>query len=84
MDRCVMIQIAGKEYPMSFSLAAAKKITGRFGSIKDAKKKAAGDSEKNIEDLIQIKTILKRTFQSRKTRQFRMVSGYQFQKKRLK
>ena len=47
-----MIQIAGKEYPMSFSLAAAKKITGRFGSIKDAKKKAAGDSEKNIEVLI--------------------------------
>ena len=34
---------------MSFSLAAAKKITGRFGSIKDAKKKAAGDSEKNID-----------------------------------
>ena len=53
-----MIQIAGKEYPMSFSLAAAKKITGRFGSIKDAKKKAAGDSEKNIEDLIQILEVL--------------------------
>ena len=34
MDRCVYVEIAGKQYPMSFSLGATKKIVQRFGSTK--------------------------------------------------
>lgn len=32
MERCTYIKIAGKEYPMSFSLGAAKKIISKYGS----------------------------------------------------
>lgn len=33
MARITYIEIAGKEYPMSFSLGASKKIAARFGSV---------------------------------------------------
>lgn len=32
MERCTYIKIAGKEYPMSFSLGAAKRIIAKHGS----------------------------------------------------
>ena len=33
MDRCTYVNIAGKNYPMSFSLGAAKRIISKFGSV---------------------------------------------------
>lgn len=39
MERCVFVEIAGKQYPMSFSLGATKKIIGKFGSTQNMMKK---------------------------------------------
>ena len=39
MERCEFVGIAGKQYPMSFSLGATKKIIGKFGSTQNMMKK---------------------------------------------
>lgn len=39
MERCIFVEIAGKQYPMSFSLGATKKIIGKFGSTQNMMKK---------------------------------------------
>lgn len=50
MNRIVYVKIAGKNYPMSFSLGAAKKIAEKFGSTQKAmeKMKKAGGNEIDI------------------------------------
>lgn len=37
MSRIVFVKIAGKSYPMSFSLGASKKIIGKYGSAEKMK-----------------------------------------------
>lgn len=53
MERCVFVEIAGKQYPMSFSLGATKKIIGKFGStqnmMKNLKKAQEKGNEENME-----------------------------------
>lgn len=53
MERCVFVEIAGKQYPMSFSLGATKKIIGKFGStqnmMKTLKKTQKKEQEENRE-----------------------------------
>lgn len=53
MERCVFVEIAGKQYPMSFSLGATKKIIGKFGStqnmMKNLKKTQKKGNEENME-----------------------------------
>lgn len=53
MERCVFVEIAGKQYPMSFSLGATKKIIGKFGStqnmMKNLKKTQEKGNEENME-----------------------------------
>ena len=44
MDRTVYINIAGKEYPMRFSLGASKKIAENFGSLKKMQDNLTGDA----------------------------------------
>lgn len=44
MDRTVYINIAGKEYPMRFSLGASKKIAEKFGSLKKMQDNLTGDA----------------------------------------
>lgn len=39
MERCIFVEIAGKQYPMSFSLGATKRIIGKFGSTQNMMKK---------------------------------------------
>ena len=50
MNRIVYTKIAGKNYPMSFSLGAAKKIGEKFGTTQKAmeKMKKAGGNEIDI------------------------------------
>lgn len=36
MNRIINIEIAGREYPLSFSLGAAKKIANKYGSLEKA------------------------------------------------
>ena len=50
MERCVFVEIAGKQYPMSFSLGATKKIIGKFGSTQNMMKKLKKDQEKGNEE----------------------------------
>ena len=52
MGRCVNVEIAGKEYPMSFSLMAAKKIVAQYGSIEKAK-----TAMKEVDDVKKLETI---------------------------
>lgn len=53
MERCIFVEIAGKQYPMSFSLGATKKIIGKFGStqnmMKNLKKTQEKGNEENME-----------------------------------
>ncbi len=50
MGKIATICIVGKEYPMSFSLMAAKKITEKFGSMEKAFQKMAQGSGENPDD----------------------------------
>ena len=45
MERCIYVEIAGKQYPMSFSLGATKKIIGRFGSLKNNNEEVKKEEE---------------------------------------
>lgn len=61
MNRIVKIEIAGREYPLSFSLGAAKKIAAKYGSLEKAFNKIAEAKEttgESIEILIFILTVL--------------------------
>lgn len=49
MGRIVYIDIAGKSYPMSFSLGASKKIIGKYGSAE--KMKAAMEKAKDVDKI---------------------------------
>lgn len=35
MNRITYVEIAGKKYPLSFSLSALKEISNRFGGIEE-------------------------------------------------
>ena len=47
MDRTVYINIAGKEYPMRFSLGASMAIANKFGSLKNMQKNLTGEASKD-------------------------------------
>ena len=49
MNRITYIEIAGKSYPMSFSLAASKKIVEKFGSAE--KMKSAMDKANDVKKI---------------------------------
>lgn len=54
MDRCIYINLAGKNYPLSFSLGAAKKLIQKYGSIEKMKAsiKKEGDDVEKLETVI--------------------------------
>ena len=55
------IKIVGKEYPMSFSTMAAKKIAAKHGTLEkfiNELTNADGTTEKSIDDIIEILTLL--------------------------
>lgn len=52
MGKIATIRIVGKEYPMSFSLMAAKKITEKFGSMEKAFQKMAQGTAENSSDTL--------------------------------
>ena len=60
MERCVFVRIAGREYPMSFSLGATKKIIGKFGDAKNMMSdlKKEGDDFKKLDTISSILEIL--------------------------
>lgn len=49
MGRIVFVKIAGKSYPMSFSLGASKKIIGKYGSAE--KMKSALEKSKDTDKI---------------------------------
>ena len=51
MDRTVYIEIAGKQYPMRFSVGASIAITKKFGSLQNM-----ANSLKNGDDVNEEKT----------------------------
>lgn len=61
MNRITCVEIAGKEYPMSFSLMATKKIAGKYGSVEkmlDALNTKDGIKEKTIEEITDLLELL--------------------------
>lgn len=55
------IKIVGKEYPMSFSAMAAKKIAAKHGTIEkfvNELTNSDGTTEKNIDDIVEILELL--------------------------
>lgn len=50
MERCIYVEIAGKQYPMSFSLGATKKIIGRFGSTKNMLEKIKNNEKEELKE----------------------------------
>lgn len=46
MDRTVYIEIGGKEYPMRFSLGAAKKLCEKYGSLEKMANTITGEGVK--------------------------------------
>lgn len=61
MNRITYIKIGEKNYPMSFSLGASKRIAQKFGSIDkvaDAIIGADGVTEKTIDSIVFLTTIL--------------------------
>lgn len=49
MDRITEIEIAGKKYPLNFSIKAAKQITAKFGSVSGV---GAVFKDKSIEEMM--------------------------------
>lgn len=45
MSKTVYIEVAGKEYPMRFSIAAAKAISEKFGSLDNLSEALSGAGE---------------------------------------
>ena len=61
MNRVVYVKIAGKSYPMCFSLGVSKKIVQKFGSLsalQAAMKKKGGDESKNIDTVLSLLSML--------------------------
>lgn len=61
MNRIVEIEIAGKKYPLSFSLGAAKKIANKYGSLEKAFNKmttAKETTSEMLESLVFILSVL--------------------------
>ncbi len=61
MNRLSFMKIAGKEYPLSFSLGATKTISKKFGSTEKMVKVLTGIKdvdEKTIDDLVYIIEVL--------------------------
>lgn len=59
MDRTVHLEIGNRNYPMRFSLGAAKRITEKFGSM-DKMMKCMDDEDKAMETVIWIVDLLVR------------------------
>lgn len=51
MERCTYIEIAGRSYPMTFSLGATKRIVAKYGSTEKMKKalNAKGEEDKKLD-----------------------------------
>lgn len=60
MGKITYIKIAGRSYPMSFSLGASKKIIQRYGSSQkmNAALKEEGDESKKIDMVVWILSLL--------------------------
>lgn len=59
MGKITYMEIAGKNYPMSFSLMAATKIAEKHGSLEKALSEVGGEATpKNIETLVDIIELL--------------------------
>lgn len=61
MKRITFIEIVGKEYPMSFSLMAAKKVAEKYGSIEkmlDSVKTKGGIKEETIDGIVDLMELL--------------------------
>lgn len=58
MDRTVYIKIAGKEYPMRFSLGASKALCEKFGSLNAMAGKISGDKAEDFEAIVWIVALL--------------------------
>lgn len=64
MDRTVYINLAGKEYPMRFSLGASKVIAAKFGSLKKMQENLTGGAsedkteEKSLEVIAYLLAVL--------------------------
>ena len=59
MDRTAYLNIAGKEYPMRFSLGASIAMSKRFGSLeKMTEGLDGGDESKTMEDLVWITELM--------------------------
>ena len=60
MGKITYIKIAGRSYPMSFSLGASKKIIQRYGSSQkmNAALKKEGDESKKIDMVVWILSLL--------------------------
>lgn len=59
MGKINYIEIAGKEYPMSFSMMAAKKIAEKYGSLEKALNEVQGETTtKGIDTLTDIIELL--------------------------
>lgn len=58
--RTVYIELAGKEYPMSFSLGASKKLTSKYGSMEGLKKAIGtnGDDTKKLDMITELLELL--------------------------
>lgn len=51
MERCTYIEIAGRSYPMTFSLGATKRIVAKYGSTEKMKKalNVKGEEDKKLD-----------------------------------
>ena len=59
MDRTAYLNIAGKEYPMRFSLGASIAMSKRFGSLEKMTEELDGEDEaKTMEDLVWITELM--------------------------
>lgn len=61
MNRIVCVEIAGKQYPMSFSLMAAKKVAEKYGNIErmiDSLEMREGIKAKTIEEITDLLELL--------------------------
>lgn len=58
MDRLAYFEIAGKKYPLSFSLMAEKTMAARYGSLSKMGEVLDGDNEKTFSELAFILELL--------------------------
>lgn len=60
MSKITYIEIAGKNYPMSFSLGATKRLIAKYGSVEKMKAKISkqGKEEEKLDAIIEILELL--------------------------